>query len=149
MSGAETGAKVTATEFGQNMMKYFLLGTDDNNSDVTFCNHGSYGSTPRCVMDTRFQLLKQVEINPDLWYRSEMPKQVLESSHRLAKFVRASSSDLVYIDNVTTGINIILKVSLKTNCNLPPVDISYNFNVHWVDSSYFDLLFTIYMYISP
>ena len=112
MSEEEKGVKTDSPEFGHNMMKYFLLGTDDNNKDVIFCNHGSYGSTPRCVMDTRFQLLKQIEINPDLWYRSEMPKQVLESSHRLAKFVGASSSDLVYIDNVTTGINIILKVSL-------------------------------------
>ena len=124
MSGEEIGGKVATLAFGHNMMKCFLLGTDDNNRDVTFCNHGSYGSTPRCVMETRFQLLTQVEINPDLWYRSEMLRQVLESSQRLAKFVGASSNDLVYIDNVTTGMNIILKVGFRTNFNLPFVNIS-------------------------
>ena len=148
MSGEEMAANVTATEFGHNMMKYFLLGTDDNNSDVTFCNHGSYGSTPRYVMDTRFQLLRQVEINPDLWYRSEMLKKELESTQRLAVFVGASSSDLVYIDNVTTGMNIILKVCrskefyfiLSTFNNTPESD--------WVASYVvFAFFLTKYVYI--
>ena len=54
---------------------------------------------------------KAIEINPDLWYRSEMLKRELLSTKKLAKFVGANSSnDLIYVDNVTEGINIILKV---------------------------------------
>ena len=55
--------------------------------------------------------MKEIEINPDLWYRSEMLKRELLSTKKLAKFVGAkSSNDLIYVDNVTEGINIILKV---------------------------------------
>ena len=61
--------------------------------------------------EKRFDLLKEIEINPDLWYRSEMLKRELLSTKKLAKFVGANSSnDLIYVDNVTEGINIILKV---------------------------------------
>lgn len=97
--------------FGQEMRRQFLLGGDNFNKHVAFCNHGSYGATPNYVLEKRFDLLKEIEINPDLWYRSEMLKRELLSTKKLAKFVGANSSnDLIYVDNVTEGINIILKV---------------------------------------
>jgi hypothetical protein len=47
--------------FGEEMKKEFLLGhaqirqtgEDEIHEKVLFCNHGSYGATPRKVMDER------------------------------------------------------------------------------------------------
>ena len=109
--GVKSGIDAKVPEFGDEMKQHFLLGNDEKNKDVAFCNHGSYGATPKYVMEKRFDLLREAEINPDLWYRSEMLKRELLSTDRLAKFVGASSpTDIVYVDNVTEAMNIILKV---------------------------------------
>ena len=98
-------------QFGAEMRRQFMLGNDEKNSNVAFCNHGSYGATPKYVMTKRIELLQEIEVNPDLWYRSEMLKRELASTENLAKFVGAASSkDLIYVENVTEAMNIILKV---------------------------------------
>ena len=110
----ESGMQEDVPKFGTDMKKHFLLGNNDKNKTVAFCNHGSYGATPQYVMDKRFDLLREVEANPDLWYRSEMLKRELLSTEKLARFVGAASpNDLIYVDNVTEGMNIILKVRLQ------------------------------------
>ena len=109
--GATSLAEEKVPNFGTEMKKHFLLGKDEKNKDVAFCNHGSYGATPQYVLEKRFDLLREIEYNPDLWYRSEMLRRELMSTKRLSKFVGAtSSSDLLYVDNVTEAMNIILKV---------------------------------------
>ena len=111
--GERRGIKAEVPEFGDDMKKHFLLGNDYKNKTVAFCNHGSYGATPQYVMGKRIELLWEIEVNPDLWYRSEMLKRELLSTEKLADFVGAASSrDLIYVDNVTEGTNIILKVRL-------------------------------------
>ena len=109
-----SGLDANIPEFGNDMKQHFLLGSDEKNQEVAFCNHGSYGATPKYVMEKRFELLREAEINPDLWYRSEMLKREILSTDRLAEFVGASSpTDIVYVDNVTEAMNIILKVSFN------------------------------------
>ena len=99
-------------QFGVKMGTQFMLGSNEKNSDVAFCNHGSYGATPKHVMKKRIELLHEIEANPDLWYRSEMLKRELTSTENLARFVGASSSkDLIFVENVTEAMNIILKVN--------------------------------------
>ena len=107
----KSGKDTNIPEFGDEMKQHFLLGNDNKNKEVAFCNHGSYGATPKYVMEKRFDLLREAETNPDLWYRSEMLKREILSTDRLADFVGASSpTDIVYVDNVTEAMNIILKV---------------------------------------
>jgi len=97
-------------QFGAEMRKQFLLGNDEKSKNVAFVNHGSYGATPKHVMKKRIDLLHEIEANPDLWYRSEMLKREIASTENLAKFVGATSSkDLIYVENVTEAMNIILK----------------------------------------
>ena len=92
------------------------MATNTVNKNVAFCNHGSYGATPKYVMEKRFHLLREAETNPDLWYRSEVLKRVILSTEKLAEFVGATlHTDLVYVDNVTEAVNIILKVILRFN----------------------------------
>ena len=90
----------------------------------------------------RFDLLTEIESNPDRWFRDRRIQQELESVETLSKIVGSASvqvllllsiqkpnlttpgknefllQDIVYVDSTTTGINIVLK-SLK----LAPDDI--------------------------
>ena len=124
------------SKFGSEMRQHFLLGDGDQNCDVAFCNHGSYGATPRHVMKKRAELLQHVEANPDLWYRSEMLKQELESTEKLANFVGADPADIVYVNNVTEGMNIILKVNQQSFRILKHIKINLK--------AYYFILFSYY-----
>ena len=84
------------------------------------CIRDRCGTTPKYVTEKRFDIVREIERNPELWYRNKGPKQEISSLKRLANFVGARShSDLVYVDNTTEGINIILKVCLIFKHNLP------------------------------
>ena len=39
---------------GEILRKEFLMGCDAGFENVAFCNHGSYGATPKKVMDERY-----------------------------------------------------------------------------------------------
>ena len=43
--------KMARIEFGKEMKKVFAL---DNESDIAFCNHGSYGAVPNVVLGKRY-----------------------------------------------------------------------------------------------
>merc|ERR1719295_530948 len=107
-------------EFGSpEMRNLFYLGDGKADRGTIFINHGSYGTTPKSVMEKRFELLSRIESNPDRWFRRDRIQLEVESTEMLAKFVGSESvQDLVYVDCTTTGVNVILK-SLK----LSPDDI--------------------------
>ena len=112
--GLKSGNEKNVPKFGEEMKKHFLLGNTKKSKNVAFCNHGSYGATPKYVMEKRMDLLLESESNPDLWYRSEMYKREILSTEKLARFVGAdSATDLVYVDNVAEAVNIILKVMFR------------------------------------
>jgi isopenicillin-N epimerase len=79
---------------------------------TVFLNHGSFGACPKAVLALQTQLRGELEAEPVqfLWRRYE---ERLEPARRaLAKFVGASSRDVVFVTNATTGVNSVLR-SLK------------------------------------
>ena len=65
------------------------------------------------VLNSRFETLKEIERNPDKWYRTTRVQRELKAVEMLAEKIGSSSTqDLVFVDNTTTGINVVLK-SLK------------------------------------
>ena len=101
-------------KFGQEIKKYFLLGKDKYSENVAFCNHGAKGATPIHVIQKRFELMRSLHLNPDRWFKAEMPKLELLATKQLAEFIGASCpNDLVFVSNVTEGINTVLKVRIS------------------------------------
>jgi isopenicillin-N epimerase len=79
---------------------------------TVFLNHGSFGACPKAVLALQTKLRAELEAEPVqfLWRRYE---ERLEPARRaLAKFVGASSHDVVFVTNATTGVNSVLR-SLK------------------------------------
>src|SRR3954463_4711601 len=98
---------------GRAMLAHWLL-----DPDCTYLNHGTVGATPRRVLATQQALRDEMERQPSRFMLRElagefpMPwrtvSRIREASDRVAEFVGARPDDLVFVPNVTTGINAVL-----------------------------------------
>jgi isopenicillin-N epimerase len=94
---------------------------------TVFLNHGSFGACPKAVLALQTKLRGELEAEPVqfLWRRYE---ERLEPARRaLAKFVGASSRDVVFVTNATTGVNSVLRsLPLQRGDELLTTSLDYN-----------------------
>jgi isopenicillin-N epimerase len=77
--------------------------------DIVFLNHGSFGATPRVVLDVQQQYRAQMEREPVRFLTREL-EPLLDAARRdVAKFVGADPEGLVFVQNNTTGVNAVLR----------------------------------------
>jgi isopenicillin-N epimerase len=76
---------------------------------VVFLNHGSFGATPRAVLEAQTAWRRQLEANPveflDQRGRTEMEK----AKQVVGGFVGAQPQDFGFVTNATEGINAVLR----------------------------------------
>jgi isopenicillin-N epimerase len=99
--------------FGRSMLQHWML-----DPDCTYLNHGTVGATPRRVLLKQQALRDEMERQPSRFMLRElnghqpMPWRTLsrlrEASDQVAAFVGARPDDLVFVPNVTTGMNAVL-----------------------------------------
>lgn len=77
--------------------------------NVTFLNHGSFGSCPRAVLDFQLNLRERLERQPVRFLVRELEPLWDAARAELAQFVGAQSEDLVFVTNATTGVNTVLR----------------------------------------
>ena len=82
--------------------------------NVTFLNHGSFGSCPVAVMERQQEIRNRIERQPVHFYQRDLEPLLDEARGTLAAFVGCSSEDLVYVTNATEGVNTVLR-SLNFN----------------------------------
>lgn len=86
------------------MRDQFLL-----DPDLIFLNHGSYGACPREVFE-RFQAWQlEMERNPVVFLGRRSAALLREARERLAHYLGARADDLVFVNNATTGVNIVAR----------------------------------------
>ena len=124
-------------QLGRNFLDMFSL-----EPDSTFTNHASYGTVPLMVQKERFRLLTLTETNPDRWYRTLLRPLYDEALEELAEFVSSDPKNLVFVQNVTTAVNIIVK-TLK----LGPEDLVLS-NSHTYESCRFAIDSAVKSYIN-
>jgi isopenicillin-N epimerase len=86
--------------------------------DCTYLNHGTVGAPPRRVLQVQQALRDEIERQPARFMLRElngehpMPwrtvSRLREASDRIAAFVGSHPDDLVFVPNVTTGMNAVL-----------------------------------------
>ncbi|XP_055873541.1 uncharacterized protein LOC106051678 [Biomphalaria glabrata] len=92
-------------KFGKEIRdKEFLL-----DPDVTFLNHGSYGTVPSRIIDIQNKLNIERERHPDHWYRVNCKKYVDRSRRAVADFIGADSDNIVYVSNPSVAINTVIR----------------------------------------
>lgn len=83
---------------------------------VVFLNHGSFGACPKEVLKFQAGVRKHLEEEPMRFFLRESDALLLKSRKILADFVGANADDLVFVPNVTAGVNTVFR-SLKFKKN--------------------------------
>lgn len=111
-------------------------------STHAFLNTGSYGATPRLVLDAR-AMWEDVEMtDPYSWRHTTLPFRMRQAKNRLAEFVGAHPADIQLFTNANTATSTVLKslpwevgfchVTSKTACIFPikaMVDVCHQFGI--------------------
>src|SRR5256885_830250 len=88
----------------QNLKSIWML-----NPDVTFLNHGSFGSCPRPVLEFQQNLRNRLEAEPVQFLVRELEPLWDSARESLAAFIGAPADELVFIQNATMGVNTVLQ----------------------------------------
>jgi isopenicillin-N epimerase len=74
--------------------------------DVVFLNHGSFGACPRAVFERYQRWQLELECRPIEFLDRRLPGLLAEARATLGTYVNADPDDLVFLQNVTTGVNL-------------------------------------------
>src|SRR3954463_13428956 len=117
--------------FGRAMLEHWLL-----DPDITYLNHGTVGAPPKRVLTKQQDLRDEMERQPSRfvlrelnaeqpapWRRESRLRAAIAS---IAPFFRSRPDDLVFVQNVTTGLNAVLRsVPLKAGDEVVITDLAY------------------------
>ncbi|HEY2907467.1 MAG TPA: aminotransferase class V-fold PLP-dependent enzyme [Vicinamibacterales bacterium] len=117
--------------FGRSMLAHWLL-----DPECTYLNHGTVGATPSRVLSRQQALREEMERQPSRFMLRElnghqpMPwravSRLREASDQVAPFVGARPDDLVFVPNVTTGLNAVLgSVPIAAGDEMVITDLAY------------------------
>jgi isopenicillin-N epimerase len=103
------------------MRQHFLL-----DPDVAFLNHGSFGACPIEVLERQQQFRAEMERNPCEFLGRKSGQYLAEARSVLAAYVGAAASDLMFVENATTGVNIAAhSVALSPGDEVLTTDLEY------------------------
>lgn len=88
-------------EFLPSLKSDFLL-----NPDIYFLNHGSFGATPQPVFAAYQEWQRRLEYQPVEFLGRQAPDLLRASRQCLGEYLHTGASNLVYVTNATTGLNI-------------------------------------------
>lgn len=116
--------------FGRSLLDDFLL-----DPSLTYLNHGTVGVTHRSVLAAQRAIVDEIERNPARFLLRETadPELVLGREPRIrqalapvARFVGADPADMAFVDNITTGVNAILRsYPLRAGDEILVTDLGY------------------------
>lgn len=107
-SGESSPPAVSTSHLGMQCRRHFYL-----DWQFAHCNHGSYGTAPRAVVEEASSILRGVEAFPDHFMRRRVAREYKEASDIVARFVAAPPGSVVLLENATTAVNAVLR-------SLPP-----------------------------
>jgi isopenicillin-N epimerase len=103
---------------------------------AVYLNHGTFGVTPKRVLDAQHALHMQIERHParflarglmslDAAPPAELPR-LRAAAHEVAAFLGAQGDDVVFVDNATTGVNAVLRsLRLRAGDEIVILDHAY------------------------
>ena len=76
---------------------------------ITFLNHGSFGATPRAVLEKQSEYRAQMEREPVRFFVRELEPMLDDARRTLAEFLGADEAGLAFVPNATAGVNAVLR----------------------------------------
>ncbi|KAF5316760.1 hypothetical protein D9619_006842 [Psilocybe cf. subviscida] len=93
-----------APPFGHELLKHFAI-----DPEYTNLNHGSYGTTPRPVIEATNELTLRVESNADLFHRIEYLPLLVEARTQVAELIGAERDEVVFVTNASMGVATVMR----------------------------------------
>ena len=94
---------------------------------IVFLNHGSFGATPRVVLDLQQELRRRMELEPIRFLVRELEALLDAARGELGSFVGADPEDLAFVTNATAGVNAVLR-SLDLDRHDELITTSHEYN---------------------
>ena len=94
----------TPSAFGSDLRPLFCL-----EEGSIHLNHGSYGATPRMVLEAQREWRDRMEAEPSRFMEFEFRPALRKAAARLAPYVGAEADDLALVENPTQAVNAILR----------------------------------------
>lgn len=94
---------------------------------VAFLNHGSFGATPRAVLEAQAEWRARMERQPVQFLWRDLPELIDAARVDLANFLKAEPDNLVFVANATAGVNAVVRsLDLKPGDELLTTNHDYN-----------------------
>jgi len=94
---------------------------------VVYLNHGSFGATPRSVLEEQTRIRERLEGEPVRFLGRQLFAELDRARAELGAFVGADPDGLVFVDNATTGVNTVLRsIDITAGDELVVTDHEYN-----------------------
>ena len=95
--------------------------------DMTFLNHGSFGSCPKPVLAYQQELRDRLERQPVRFFVHDLESLWDEARTCLANFLNANPEGLTFVSNATHGVNTVLRsLSFEKGDELLVTDHEYS-----------------------
>jgi isopenicillin-N epimerase len=95
--------------------------------EVVFLNHGSFGATPKAVLEEQDRIRRRIEAEPLLFFDHHYLDELDRAREQLAAFIGARPDNLAFVVNATTGVNTVLcNLGLEEGDELLVSDHEYN-----------------------
>ena len=78
-------------------------------SSVTFLNHGSFGATPKVVLEEQSRIRLQIERDPVRFFERDFIGKLEVSRDALCGFLNAEPHGMAFVKNATEGVNTVLR----------------------------------------
>jgi isopenicillin-N epimerase len=78
-------------------------------NDLLFLNHGSFGATPKPILEAEWKWEEKMERDPMHFFLDEYPLLLTKVIRRLGNFMKADPRKIALIDNATSGVSTVLK----------------------------------------
>ncbi|MDX6480707.1 MAG: isopenicillin-N epimerase [Gaiellaceae bacterium] len=93
---------------------------------VAFLNHGSFGACPRPVFERYQAYQRDLEWEPIDFLDRRLPALLGAARAELARYLNASPSDLAFVTNATTGVNLAAgSLDLRPGDEILTTDLEY------------------------
>ena len=77
--------------------------------EITFLNHGSFGATPRAILEKQIEYRRQLEREPVRFMVRELEPLLDAARAELASFIGADPEGVAFVPNATAGVNAVLR----------------------------------------
>jgi len=81
---------------------------------VAFLNHGSFGAIPRPVFEQRARIQRDCELNPVESLAGTLDARLDDARGQLGRVLGADGDELAWVDNATTGLNLIARSLVRS-----------------------------------